>query len=91
MADTTFTFRVEESLKTAFAEAARVNDLTAAQVLRAAMRDYVARGRKPADDGCWLAARVRLAEASIAQGLGIPHDVLAARFASIRADARLAQ
>jgi predicted transcriptional regulator len=36
------TFRLDADLQAAFAAACKASDLTAAQVLRAAMRDYVA-------------------------------------------------
>jgi len=35
------TFRVEEELQVAFVAACKANDMSAAQVLRAAMRDYL--------------------------------------------------
>jgi predicted transcriptional regulator len=37
------TFRVEDDLQAAFVAACKKNDVTAAQVLRGAMRDYLAR------------------------------------------------
>lgn len=37
------TFRVEDDLQAAFVAACKRNDVTAAQVLRAAMRDYLSR------------------------------------------------
>lgn len=40
---TSMTFRVDDDLQAAFVVACKRNDLTAAQVLRAAMRDYLAR------------------------------------------------
>jgi hypothetical protein len=39
MADTTFTFRVDQELKHAFTEAARANDRPGSQLLRDFMRD----------------------------------------------------
>lgn len=87
--EATFTFRVDDALKTAFAEAARANDLTAAQVLRAAMRDYVARNARGAGDAEWLAGKVARAFASLAAGQGREHEVVSARFAAIRTEARL--
>lgn len=41
MAETTFTFRVDQDLKDAFAEAAKAQDRTAAQLLRFLMRQAV--------------------------------------------------
>ena len=42
------TFRVEPDLQAAFVAACKANDLSAAQVLRAAMRDYLERNAQPA-------------------------------------------
>lgn len=89
--ETTFTFRIDESLKQAFVRAARANDQTAAQVLRAAMREYLARhNREQSYDG-WLEEKVGRARSSIGDGRGVSHEVVSARFATIRTDARLSQ
>lgn len=45
MADSTFTFRVDAELKTAFAEVAEADERSAAQLLRVLMRDAVS-GRR---------------------------------------------
>ena len=50
MPDTTFTFRLDDALKAAFAETARAEDRTAAQLLRVLMREAVGR-RGPARPG----------------------------------------
>lgn len=42
MSETTFTFRVDEDLKAAFAEAAKTQDRSSAQLLRVLMREAVA-------------------------------------------------
>lgn len=42
------TFRVEPDLQAAFVAACKANDQSAAQVLRAAMRDYLERNAQPA-------------------------------------------
>lgn len=42
------TFRVEDDLQAAFVAACKRKDVTAAQVLRGAMRDYLARNAQPA-------------------------------------------
>jgi predicted transcriptional regulator len=91
MNETTFTFRIDESLKNAFGRAARANDQTAAQVLRAAMRDYVARNARDQSYDGWLAEKVARARASMGDGRGVTHDIMSARFAMIRTDARLSQ
>ena len=43
MPHTTFTFRLDDALKAAFAETARAEDRTAAQLLRVLMREAVGR------------------------------------------------
>lgn len=48
--DATFKFRIPADLLQAFALACEDNDQTAAQVLRAAVRDYVTRYAKPQGD-----------------------------------------
>lgn len=44
-------FRLESELKAAFLAACKANDVTAAQVLRAAVRQYVAASEKVAREG----------------------------------------
>jgi len=46
MNESTFTFRVDESLKNEFAQAAKAQDRTGAQLLRDFMRDVVGRQRQ---------------------------------------------
>lgn len=48
--DTTFKFRLPSDLLKAFNAACEDNDQTAAQVLRAAVREYVTRNAKPQGD-----------------------------------------
>ena len=47
MKDKPVSFRVEAELQAAFLAACRSNDVSAAQVLRAAMRDYLASNSQP--------------------------------------------
>ena len=58
MANTTFTFRVDDDLKANFAETARAEDRTAAQLLRVLMREAVRR-RQEADAAAQRAISVR--------------------------------
>lgn len=44
--DAAMTFRLDAGLRTAFLQACKRNDESAAQVLRAAMRDYLAKHRQ---------------------------------------------
>ena len=93
MGDETFTFRVEGALKSAFIEAAKAADRSAAQILRGAMRDFLAAGQPapplaPGND--WLSAKLGRARASLAAGNGYGEDEMKARFALFRAAARAA-
>lgn len=54
MAETTFTFRVDEELKSAFAEAAKAQDRSAAQLLRVLMRDTVQTRAVARDHDSWF-------------------------------------
>jgi predicted transcriptional regulator len=60
MSEATFTFRVEEDLKTAFGETAKANDLTGAQLLRGFMRDYVKRQKTEAEYDAWFRREVQI-------------------------------
>jgi predicted transcriptional regulator len=72
MADTTFTFRVDQELKHAFTEAARANDRPGSQLLRDFMRDYVGR----AEHDVWFRAEVEqsLKEADDPAVELVPHE-----------------
>ena len=49
MRESTFTIRVDDHLKEAFTEAARVSDRTGAQLIRDFMREYVQTAREKAE------------------------------------------
>lgn len=69
MSESTFTFRVDEDLKSAFTAAAKGNDRTAAQILREAMREYVAAEAPPTPEYVeWLRGKVEKSRAQIARG-----------------------
>ena len=72
MPDTTFTFRVDQELKNAFAEVARANDRPGSQLLRDFMRDYVER----AEHDLWFRAEVErsLKEADDPNAEWVPHE-----------------
>jgi predicted transcriptional regulator len=61
MTETTFTFRVDQDLKSAFADAARAQDRTAAQLLRTLMRDVVRRQQAERDHDAWFRHEVERA------------------------------
>lgn len=90
MTDTTFTFRVDEGLKRAFVESAKSADRSAAQILRAAMRQFVAEQDAAAVATGWLPAKLRRARAEATAGRLYEHSDMKARFARFRAAARAA-
>jgi hypothetical protein len=58
MADSTFTFRIEEDLKAAFATVASAQEHTAAQLLRLLMRGEVKRWNESHAHDAWFRAEV---------------------------------
>jgi predicted transcriptional regulator len=58
MVEATFTFRVDEELKSAFYEAAKSQDRTAAQLLRVLMRDAVRRQQERQEYDAWFRSEV---------------------------------
>ena len=58
MAESTFTFRVDDELKTAFAEAAATQERTAAQLLRVLMKDAVHRDRELREHDRWVRGEI---------------------------------
>ena len=67
MADSTFTFRVDEELKAAFAEIAAAQEHTSAQLLRVLMRDAVQGWRESQEHDTWFRNEVE-------QGVGEADD-----------------
>jgi predicted transcriptional regulator len=61
MADTTFTFRVDEELKAAFSEVAAAQERTAAQLLRVLMREAVQRWHETQEHDAWFRGEVEQA------------------------------
>jgi hypothetical protein len=61
MGEATFTFRVDETLKAAFAESARAQDRNAAQLLRDYMRSEVLRQQQVRDHDQWFRTQVEQA------------------------------
>jgi predicted transcriptional regulator len=58
MPEATFTFRVDDELKTAFAETAKAQDRTAAQLLRVLMREAVQRQHEARAHDAWFRGEV---------------------------------
>lgn len=80
MSETTFTFRVDDSLKNEFASAAKVNDRSGAQLLRDFMRSYV----QQQDYNFWFHQQVSQGLNSANAGKSIPNEVVEAEFESMR-------
>ena len=87
MADSTFTFRVDDDLKSAFAEAAKAQDRTAAQLLRVLMREAVERKRDAREHDAWFRAEVEkaLREADDPNVRWVPHHRVKANLRRQRA------
>lgn len=58
MSESTFTFRIDEELKIAFAASAKAQDRTSAQLLRTLMREVVERDQAARDYDAWFRAEV---------------------------------
>jgi predicted transcriptional regulator len=88
MSDATFTFRVDEALKTEFSTAAKAHDRTGAQLLRDFMRDYVKQQQEAAEYDAWLRVKVERSRASANAGNLVPATEVEAKFAARRAETR---
>jgi len=86
MPETTFTFRVEDSLKAAFADAANQKDRTAAQLLRDFMRSYVAETRDDAEYDAWFRRKVEAGERAYRAGRFITQEEATRRAEQRRAN-----
>lgn len=71
MTDATFTFRVDERLKTEFSTAAKSRDRTGAQLLRDFMREYV-RQQEAVEHDAWFRQQVQVGLDSANAGDVIP-------------------
>lgn len=88
MSEATFTFRVDESLKSEFAQAAKAQDRTGAQLLRDFMRDVVRRQQEAADHDAWFRRQVQAGVDSANAGNLEPAAHVEDRFAARRAATR---
>jgi predicted transcriptional regulator len=88
MADSTFTFRVDEDLKAAFAKIAAAQEHTAAQLLRLLMRDAVQHWHESQQHDAWFRGEVEQAvrEAADPTIERIPHDQVISSWRQQRAD-----
>lgn len=88
MKEATFTFRVDEALKSAFADAAKAHDRTGAQLIRDFMRDYVAGQCEAVEHDAWFRRQVQVALDSANTGRLIPAAEVEAKFAARRTATR---
>ena len=84
MTESTFTFRVDDDLKTQFAEAAKSNDRTGAQLLREFMRDFVSSKQAAAEYDAWFKRQVQAGLDSANAGHLVSAEVAEAEFAARR-------
>lgn len=84
MTEATFTFRVDEALKSEFASAAKARDRSGAQLLRDFMRDFVRAQQESAGHDAWFRQQVQVGTRSADAGDLVPADEVEARFARRR-------
>ncbi|WP_043700977.1 hypothetical protein [Tepidimonas taiwanensis] len=88
MSESTFTFRVDPALKSAFAAAAKKLDRNAAQLLRDFMRDVVRQQQEAPAHDAWFRRAVQTGLDSANTGRLIPSAEVEARFSAKRAATR---
>jgi len=86
--ETTFTFRVDECLKSEFATAAKARDRNVAQLLRDFMRDFVQQQRDAAAHDAWFRSQVQAGLDSANAGELISSEEVEAEAATWRAETR---
>lgn len=87
MSNVTFTFRVDEGLKTEFANAAKAQDRTGAQLLRDFMRGYVTQQNNNNEYDEWLIQKVEKSRAEANAGNLTPATEVEEYFAKLRLEA----
>lgn len=88
MNEATFTFRVDDSLKSAFTQAAQDKDRTGAQLLRDFMRDFVREQEAAAAHDAWFRREVQAGLESANAGELIDAEDVEAEAAAWRAQTR---
>uniref|UniRef100_A4XYU3 YacA n=1 Tax=Ectopseudomonas mendocina (strain ymp) TaxID=399739 RepID=A4XYU3_ECTM1 len=88
MSEATFTFRVDEALKSEFAQAAKARDRTGAQLLRDFMRDFVRQQQEAAEHDAWLRRQVQMGLDSANAGELLSSEEVEAEAAAWRAEMR---
>ena len=85
MAEATFTFRVEESLKKEFSSFAKDMDRSGAQLLRDFMRDFVKQQQEAASYDAWYQKQVQIGLDEANAGQLVPQEEVKSRFEAKRA------
>lgn len=85
MTETTFTFRVEESLKKEFSGFAKDIDRSGAQLLREFMRDFVKQQQEAATYDAWYKKQVQMGIDEANAGQLLSHEQVKSRFEAKRA------
>ena len=88
MSEATFTFRVDEALKSEFSTAAKARDRSGAQLLRDFMREFVQQQQEAAAHDAWFRRQVQIGLDSANAGNLIPAAEVEAKFAAKRAATR---
>ena len=88
MSEATFTFRVDEALKSEFSTAAKNRDRNAAQLLRDFMRDFVRQQQESAEHDTWFRRQVQIGLDSANAGNLIPAAEVEAEAEAWRAETR---
>nr|WP_298163994.1 hypothetical protein [uncultured Pseudomonas sp.] len=88
MSEATFTFRVDEALKSEFAQAAKARDRTGAQLLRDFMRDFVRQQEEAAEHDAWLRRQVQMGLDSANAGDLLSSEDVETEAAAWRAETR---
>ena len=87
MREATFTFRVDEALKTEFSTAAKAHDRSGAQLLRDFMREFIQQQDTVAHDA-WFRRQVQIGLDSANTGKLIPAAEVEAKFTAKRVATR---
>lgn len=88
MPEVTFTFRVEETLKAEFFNAAKACDRTGVQLLRAFMRDFVQQQHQAAEHDVWFRLQVQKGIGEADAGEVMSHQDVETKFAARRESVR---
>lgn len=85
MTESTFTFRVDESLKQEFSSFAKDIDRSGAQLLRDFMRDFVKQQQEAASYDAWYQKQVQIGLDEADAGQLVPQKEVKSRFEEKRA------